>query len=582
MLKQLVELADALIERGGFMPTGYRKFAESSAIKWVLEVSPNGETQIREGSGNPRRPSLNRTVAIAPLLLADTAEYVLGKPTEGKEKRAEDCFTAFWDLLERAAHDTGHSTLQQVARGRNHLPKNLPSTMHAKDTIAVKPANGDFLFEDPHVQRFWEKHTLEDALSDIVGPCSICGQEQPLLRKLPVGIKGFANDVRISTFNLDAFNSFGRDQNLNAPMCYGCGTKSSAALSYLMENRQTRLTVVKGDGLSNEVAVFWTRHASEAGAEKSVAAMSQALFTGRFDPEAEYVKGSSDLAALRNMLQIPWKPKTESLFTDPEAFHLAVLSANVTRLVLREWIHISLQDFQRGMANFLSATSIVDPWGKEERPQSVQGILEAVTSYGIDAEKRKAEHGAPQPDMVRALLRTIYQGYPAPPALVTRAVQVLRKPNAWAVDHLSHRLVAAIKLQRSYDKRNTMNATPTLDSSNTTIAYLCGRLFAILEKAQGAAQGYDLNATLVERTYGAASSAPRNTFAPLLKMATQAHLPKAGWLNPNLEEVMSAIDDAGGFPRTLSLQQQADFALGFYHQRAHFRSESIKHKETKV
>jgi hypothetical protein len=43
-------------------------------------------------------------------------------------------------------------------------------------------------------------------------------------------------------------------------------------------------------------------------------------------------------------------------------------------------------------------------------------------------------------------------------------------------------------------------------------------------------------------------------------------------LEQSLEEVLASIDDTGGFPPTLTLYQQGEFALGFYHQRADFRA----------
>ena len=101
-------------------------------------------------------------------------------------------------------------------------------------------------------------------------------------------------------------------------------------------------------------------------------------------------------------------------------------------------------------------------------------------------------------------------------------------------------------------------------------AYLCGRLLAILERAQQAA--VNPRATLVDRFYGAASSAPASVFGNLLRNA-QNHLGdlrknKPGvhhGLQSDLEEVLSKLGD---FPRTLNMRDQAVFALGYYYQRA--------------
>ena len=63
-----------------------------------------------------------------------------------------------------------------------------------------------------------------------------------------------------------------------------------------------------------------------------------------------------------------------------------------------------------------------------------------------------------------------------------------------------------------------------LDSSNDDPAYLCGRLFALLEAVQRAAIP-GTNTTITDRFFGTASSAPASVFGRLLRGA-QAHLNK--------------------------------------------------------
>ena len=112
-----------------------------------------------------------------------------------------------------------------------------------------------------------------------------------------------------------------------------------------------------------------------------------------------------------------------------------------------------------------------------------------------------------------------------------------------------------------------------LNTEHRGPAYLCGRLLAALEEAQLRAANFRLNRTLVDRFYGSATTAPASTFGGLLKLATTAHLGEVGReLNGLVENLLADLDGAGGFPRTLTLPEQADFALGFYHQRAAFRA----------
>ena len=105
-----------------------------------------------------------------------------------------------------------------------------------------------------------------------------------------------------------------------------------------------------------------------------------------------------------------------------------------------------------------------------------------------------------------------------------------------------------------------------LDLNCTAPAYVLGRLFAVLEKLQYSAQGR-INSTIVDRFYGAASSRPGTVFPQLMKLA-QTHARKsnsAGYFQDRLGEVISKLET--GFPAMLSLEQQGQFALGFYHEK---------------
>ena len=121
----------------------------------------------------------------------------------------------------------------------------------------------------------------------------------------------------------------------------------------------------------------------------------------------------------------------------------------------------------------------------------------------------------------------------------------------------------------------------SLDTTNSNIGYLLGRLFATLEKLQEEAQGGNLNATIKDRYYGAASSTPCTVFPQLFKLKN-FHLAKLS--NPGrkkyFEILIGGITDgipASGIPAHLNLDDQARFAIGYYHQ----RQDLFKSKEEK-
>src|SRR5207237_6498592 len=106
-----------------------------------------------------------------------------------------------------------------------------------------------------------------------------------------------------------------------------------------------------------------------------------------------------------------------------------------------------------------------------------------------------------------------------------------------------------------------------LDKENPSAGYRLGRLLAVLERVQGAAQN-NPNKTIVDRYYSAASTRPATVFPRLVALA-QHHLAKltgglAVFYQSRLGEVMDGI---AAFPPTLKLEDQGLFALGYYHQR---------------
>ena len=109
-----------------------------------------------------------------------------------------------------------------------------------------------------------------------------------------------------------------------------------------------------------------------------------------------------------------------------------------------------------------------------------------------------------------------------------------------------------------------------LDPENTNQAYQLGRLFAVLEAAQREALGR-VNASIADRYYGAASATPARVFGPLLRGARNhvADANKRGrglWLNSRIGQIMTQL--AAELPRSLRLEDQGRFAVGYYHERA--------------
>lgn len=123
-----------------------------------------------------------------------------------------------------------------------------------------------------------------------------------------------------------------------------------------------------------------------------------------------------------------------------------------------------------------------------------------------------------------------------------------------------------------------------LDSTATDSAYRCGRLLALLDDAARLAT--TRNNALVDRSYSAASTMPAITFTRLLRVH-RAHIDKlrrdrpgtAYRIDADISDVLAGVDN---LPRTLSVTEQARFALGLYHQQADSRARAREAKKARL
>jgi len=598
MFRELVELGKKLEAQGELLPVGFYGYREP--IRWVVHLYPD-HAYLEEAEIERHRPLDGRTSAIRAHPLADEAAYALGvsKRKKGEDRRAEEKHQAFKELVMKFL---ASPHLKDLALGQavEWLMKALEEgwvkrdprfeEIDAKDWVSFMPEEGPLkgkhLFEHPDVKAFWVEELTERSLPQgttaaAEGECAICGEKRLLVGKIPK-VK-LISTVPLHGLNADAFVSYlaGREtfKRARLGLCFACGDTAARAFNYLSNSDLHRKDLLwdpkKRDSLANHIALFWLKEDSpvqigkiELSVDELLAQLSTVLVEGSpQDDSARTDQPRPTLSQLAALLDLPWKPKETHLRLDDYGFYLAVLSPNVGRIALREWITVSLAELKGRLKRFLEATRIVSPWGDKARPHSIRTLAGACDGAS--------------PNLIRGVLRTAYLGHAPPHELLESALRRFRLPNVLQDPQNSWRvqaLAGAIKLQLFYGKEE-VKRMEQLDPQRKSPAYLCGRLLAILEEAQQRASGFSLNKTVVDRFYGAASTAPAATFGGLLRLATTAHLPEGGReINEVVEKVLSMLDEAGGFPKVLTQREQAEFALGFYHQRAYFRAHRGKRK----
>jgi len=587
MLRELKEAYDRFRKEGALLPLAYKEkkvswFIHLGMVKPKLEDLRNVDKVKPVPAPDRQRSGKASESNLKPYLLVDDARYVLGFSQEGREKEAALLHKGFKELTEKAwqkiIDPDAKAVLKEVLdfltspeledlreefRRRGGKPKDLL----AFKVHGILPKEAIQPTELEEVQAFWAQHLAEE-IQGGEGFCALCGNLGPVLRIFPRELVVLGQKCQLVSFNQEAFESFGKEQAANAPLCFTCASQVVDTLAHLIgsELHSRLLYQEEGGGLRNQLAVFWLSEKVEVPLEERPVDLEALLGDVLSGTPTRSLTPPADLTQLQELLAMPWTGKAEHLNLDETRFYLAILSANKGRLVMREWFAVSLARLKETLGRFLEGTRLVGPWGEAPHPLPVGALVQAL--------------GNGNPGLVRGLLRTAYLGTPPPHAL-SLAAHLLRNPKVLTPEDREgwrrlHALVAALKLWLFYGKKEAKRMAE-LGRERKDPAYLSGRLLAVLEEAQKRASGYTLKRTLVDRFYGAASTAPAATFGALLRLSTTAHLPKVGKeLNQAVEEILSQLDEAGGFPRTLNLIGQAEFALGFYHQRAYFRANRVK------
>jgi len=129
--------------------------------------------------------------------------------------------------------------------------------------------------------------------------------------------------------------------------------------------------------------------------------------------------------------------------------------------------------------------------------------------------------------------------------------------------------------------------TEKLDPNSKDRAYRCGQLFAIIGRLQLLALG-KVGASIAERTYGGVATRPATTFGPLftklpayLKKANSRFAGSGTNKQKEIEGLCVCLEELGGIPKTLGLEEQGRFALGYYCQLAQYRSDRAEAEAAK-
>ena len=566
ILRELAAYAERLEDRGDLPPRMY----QGQPLKWLIELDHDGAFQgfvstVAEGAkGREKRgkeflaPFIKRTSSVRAQLLADRAGYALGLADQEHQSpkelgRIAEAHAAFVGLVDRCAAQSDEPTVEAVRlflSGLDLASLPVPEGVQSGDGVTFL-VEGVLPIDLPLVRRWWAETFEHSADPQSLRTCLVCGKPRMPAKRHPVPIKGIpggqSSGMQIVSANENAFESYGLQASLIAPVCHPCAEHYAQAANALLGDAQTHLRVGPAQFL------FWT---------KGDNGFSPATLLSQPSPEE-----------VRELLASVYSGRHAQPFAD-DTFFVAALSASGGRVAVRGWSATTVGQARRALARFFRLQDLVDPKGQPGRPLGVFALAASLVREAKDLQAHTLE----------AMVRCALNGDRLQNSILAQALGRTRAGGSAQNPVVSRQRAAIIKLVlASQIPEQEGDRMRQLDLENQSAAYLCGRLLATLERIQYLA--VHPKATLVDRFYGSASSAPMAVYPSLLR-TSQSHLGKLRKASPGLhralqaqlEEILSGISE---FPRVLTLNEQGLFALGYYHQRAEDRRRASAGKADK-
>ncbi len=573
ILQALVGYYDRLLAAGKLERPGWQQVKVSYALRIneqgaLLGIVPTFSEQERGKKKVPVPQIMNlpsqvkRSSGVSANFLCDNAAYFLGLDSKGKPERARACFTAsserHHEILDRVDSPAARAVLaffdtwDTGSAPENEHVRPLLKELGAANLVFMIGLN--YAQEDEGIRAAWQAEYDAVPKEAQIRSCLVTGERGPVARLHPSvkGIQGAQTmGATIVSFNSPAFESYGHDgeQGGNAPVGERAAFAYGAALNYLTANRNHNVRI--GD----TTVLFWSEDA-----EDSYVDLMQA-FMGSDSMSNDELKQM--MHNLSRGVRVEWNGRE----LDPATrFYILGLAPNAARLSVRFFYCDSFGNLAENVQKHYDDMEIIRP-GFENNGfiPPWQMLRETVN--------QKATDKTPSPQMAGDMLRAILTGGMYPATFYNQLQMRIRAESdvpwrkAAGIKTFLKRNIVGSQKQKEYEEVLTVQ----LNETTTNEPYVLGRLFAVLERLQEAANP-GINTTIRDRYFVSACGTPALVFPTLINLA-QAHLKKldgglAVYYDKQITQLMGMMQ--GFYPKQLDIYDQGVFQLGYYQQKQKF------------
>lgn len=368
-------------------------------------------------------------------------------------------------------------------------------------------------------------------------------------------------------FNSSAFESYGKSQSMNSGISEKAMKKYTSSLNKLLADPMHH---IYSDDMT--VVFFAMKHDDKAECD---------LFNGYLNSSNGVTEDSTkaDVKAVsENIYHKGQTGNAQALDKDVDNgvdFFVAGFTPNSSRICQKFMVRNKFG-------------KIIDNVKQHQQDMAICGSNGEIPLWRINKElvspnSANAISPALQSDIFQAILNGTNYPYTLLETVVRRVCtdSDTDSNNKIKINEVRAGLIKAFINRKARINGDKEEITVALNPENKNPAYLCGRLFAVLEKIQLEAADVKLNRTIKDAYFSSASSRPALIFPRLIDLS-KFHLSKlsegrAIYFSKLIDEIMDNIED--NLPANLSLIDKGNFQVGYFHQNSYFFTKKEKNEE---
>ena len=586
ILQALADYYEALLRDGKVAGRGWCQARTTFALNLNPDGSLKGVITLKEEKERGKKkvwlPSermvpqmVTRSSGISANFLCDNSKYILGVDKDGSGKRVYECFEAAREKHLKIL-ESSDGVIATAVKGffTTWIPDKAMENDKLQEVWEEITDGGNLICtmddheaqDDEEIRLAWQKFMGQEG-EGTRGICLVTGREDEIAR-IHSAIKGVqgaqSSGAALVSFNAPAFESYGKEQSYNAPVGKYAAFAYTTALNYLLSDKNHPFR------FGDTTVVYW----AESGEE-----IYQDVFEWSVEPPKDNQKTIKSI--FQNLKEQRGIDLQGIELDGSQRFYILGLAPNAARLSVRFFYENSFGNILKHIEKHYSRMNMVKPSWEEREYLGVGGML-------YETVNQKSKDKKPVPNLPGAVLKAILADTRYPENLYSSTLIRIRAEQG----RTTWGRAAIIKayLIQNHQLQEGEKFVGLNEETNDT-PYVLGRIFAVLENIQEEANrpkhstkkgnkhvsestqeeaNPGINATIRDKYFNSSCANPASIF-PILMKLKNSHIRKIErekkWKKIYFENLLTELTGKiTEFPKSLTLEEQGRFILGYYHQ----------------